>query len=154
MHVFTQDEYDAEFLKGLTSPEELSGLFNKVVKLLPELLRRNAFTNQMSMEQARALYRELANTEESFFDKFVTEKPTHFEPKAPLHKKYVAYCEKLGTPSKTINRFGRFINENILWLKGKTNSTTTIEGISVAAWPDTLFNEEAFNLWKNSLERL
>jgi putative DNA primase/helicase len=152
LHVFTKEEYDAEFLKSLTSPGELSGLFNKVVKLLPDLIKRNEFTNQMSIEEATTTYNELSNVEESFFDKFVHEVPGHFETKAGLHEKYRTYCKKLSkTDSLTLNKFGRFITTNITWLKGKTNSGTTIEGGSVAAWPNTKFDDKAFEEWGKSI---
>jgi len=47
-HVFTANEYDAETLDHLTDPEELSGFFNVAMSMLPGLLGRRAFTNEMS----------------------------------------------------------------------------------------------------------
>lgn len=151
LHVFTSDEFDSKFLESLTSPEEISGLFNKVVKLLPDLLERNEFTNQMSREDVKAIYEELSDTEGSFFNRFVHEVPGNFERKRELHEKYQTYCKKLNTTSLNLNKFGRYITNNITWLRNKSNCGTTKDGKRVAAWADTEFDSKAFEEWENSI---
>ncbi len=155
-HVFTKDEYDKEFLQALTSPEELSGLFNKVVGLLPGLLERNEFTNGMTIEEARAKYKEMSKPEETFFDLFVKEQPGSYAVKATLYAGYVAYCKALNVPYLNTNKFGRYIMRNAGWIQdrmtreGKEKPTFTTrdeEGKPMAAWPDTAFDKNAFEEW-------
>ncbi len=146
-HVFTPEEYDAEFLAKLTALEELAGLFNKVVGSLPALLSRHAFTNQMSIEEAKARYAEMSATEDRFFELFVQEVPGCYWPKADLHARYAEYCKRLGVPAMGKNGFGRYIVRNVPWVKGRSDCGTTVGGRRVAAWPNTYFDEEAFRRW-------
>ncbi|MCX6678981.1 MAG: phage/plasmid primase, P4 family [Methanothrix sp.] len=147
-HVYTKEDYDKNFLDSLTSPEELSGLFNKAIKLLPDLIKRNAFTNQLTTAEAKEMYSERSKPEENFFDKFVSETPGFYCVKVDLYNFYKQYCEKLKISNKNQNLFGRWITKNVSWLEGKSNSGTHVKGKSVAIWPNTTFNEESFDIWK------
>jgi putative DNA primase/helicase len=160
MHVFKKGEIDQVFLDSLTRPSELSGLFNKVVKLLPGLIERNSFTNQLDIEDVQSMYKDRSAPEESFFDQFVSEVPGQFTPKNVLSMHFNEYCKILGLPTKSINLFGRYITGNIDWIKRraiydhkddhKSNYTTTIDGKPVAAWPDTYFDLKAFIGWRKA----
>lgn len=161
LHVFKESELDQEFLDSLVSPWEISGLFNMVVALLPDLLGRNTFTNQLSIEEAKTMYKDRSKPEGSFFDKFVHEMPGQWTVKKTLHMYYAKYCEKVGVPAMSMNAFGRYITKNIDWIqkrairedKGdqRSNFSTRIDGKTVAAWPDTYFDLKAFNEWQDAL---
>lgn len=154
-HVFTREEHDQTFLEELTSPEELSGLFNKVVGLLPALLERHEFTNGMSIDQARSRYKEMSQPEEIFFDMFVQEELGHPIAKDVLYAYYLRYCEVLKVPPLSSYKFGRVVRQQAEWVqarmeregKDKANFSTTRDGKSVAVWPDTGFDEEKFEVW-------
>lgn len=147
-HVYTKEEYDKEFLDSLTSPKELSGLFNKAVKLLPDLIKRNAFTNQLTTEKATKLYSERSTPEENFLDKFVSENPEKYVGKKELHEFYVKYCDTLKISPRTINRFGAYIKENINWIsKEDMKAVKKVVGVAIAIWPNTFFDQTAFNRW-------
>lgn len=159
MHIFSQDEIeDQDFLDSLTSDDELSGLFNKVVKILPELLEKKVFSNQLGIADVQAMYKDRSQSEESFFEQFVQEMPGQYTPKSTLVMYFSEYCKILGMPKVSGNSLGRWIIRNISWIQkrayhdGKdshmTNYTTTINGKSVAAWPDTYFDLRAFIEWK------
>jgi putative DNA primase/helicase len=157
MHVFKEDEWDQAFLDNLTSQAEISGLFNKVVGLLPDLIDRHSFTNQLGVYDVRTMYQNLSSPAESFCSRFVQEKPGEFTPKKDLWLYFNQYCQKLGVPELTMNRFGRYITANVEWIMRraiqdnkddhKSNYSTTINGQSVAAWPDTYFDLETFENW-------
>jgi putative DNA primase/helicase len=161
MHVFERNEFDQAFLDKTTSETEISGLFNKLVKILPELLARNAFTNQLTIEEVRTMYKDRSSPEEAFFDQFVYEQPGQFTQKAVLYMYFCEYGKKLGLSPRGKNMFGRFITQNIDWIKRraiydgkdahKSNYTTTVDNKPVAAWPDTYFDFAAFIEWKKSV---
>jgi putative DNA primase/helicase len=158
MHVFKENEFDQDFLDSLTSQSEISGLFNRVVRLLPGLIERHRFTNQLDISNAKAMYKDRSSPEESFFNQFVQEMPGQYTPKNVLWMYFNQYCEKLGVPERGKTQLGRYITANIDWIRRraiydnksdhKSNYTTTIDGKSVAAWPDTYFDFEAFLEWK------
>jgi P4 family phage/plasmid primase-like protien len=158
MHVFKPDEFDQSFLDETTSEAEISGLFNKLVKILPGLIERHEFTNQLDIDTVKLMYADRSAPEESFFDQFVCEMPGQYTQKAMLHMYYKEYCQKIGVPSKSINLLGRYITQNVEWIKKrayydnrndhKSNYSTTIDGQKVAAWPDTYFDYKAFIAWK------
>ena len=160
MHVFKKDEIDQDFLNSLTGEQEISGLFNKVVALLPSLLERNAFTNQLDIDTVCTMYKDRSAPEEAFFDQFVYELPGNFTAKNALAMYFNEYCEIIGLPKRSISMLGRYITSNIEWIKRraiydgnavhKSNYCTTINGKSVAAWPDTYFDFKAFVDWKAS----
>ena len=87
--------------------------------------------------------------------------PGQYTPKSTLVMYFSEYCKILGMPKVSGNSLGRWIIRNISWIQkrayhdGKdshmTNYTTTINGKSVAAWPDTYFDLRAFIEWKRSI---
>jgi len=108
---------DHAFLASLTSPDELSGLFNKVINMLPDLLDRGEFTNQMSIEDAHAMYKDRSVPEEAFFEQFVYEAPGESTEKSMLAMYFNEYCEILGLPQRSRHQLSRYITSNVDWIQ-------------------------------------
>jgi putative DNA primase/helicase len=153
-HVYTKEEYDQNFLDSLTTPQELSGLFNKVIKLLPDLIKRNAFTNQLTIAEATKLYAERSIPEEHFLNEYLCEKPDSDIAKKELYPYYVKYCSKMKLTPISINRFGSYIKKNINWLdkndKQDMKATVRFGDMVYAVWPRTFFDIAKFNKWLES----
>lgn len=150
-HVYIDDDYDEEFLASLTSPKELSGLFNKAVKLLPDLIKRNKFNNQLTTAKATELYLERSKPEESFFDNFVEEDAHYFVSKKTLFKCYSEYCKRLKISAMSPNKFGTYIIKNCSWISDKRETKRIGEPpIPTAIWSHTKFNSDAFKEWTDN----
>ncbi len=144
----------------MTSDAEISGLFNKVVSILCDLLVRNAFTNQLNIEDAKSMYKDRSAPEESFFDQFVVEVPGETIAKNMLAMYFNEYCEILGLPKRSMSMLGRYITSNVEWIKKraiydnkgdhKSNYSAWKDGKSVAVWPDTMIDLKKFIEWKKA----
>ena len=160
MHVFTDKEFNQEFLSTLTSDAEISGLFNKVISILGDLLTRNAFTNQLTIEDTKLMYKDRSAPEESFFDQFVVEMPGETIAKNVLAMYFNEYCKILGLPKKSMSMLGRYITTNVEWVKKraiyenkedhKSNYSAWKDGKTVAVWPDTMIDFKKFIEWKKA----
>lgn len=160
MHVFRADEFDSTFLESLTSDAEISGLFNKVIEILGDLLTRNAFTNQLNIEDVKSMYKDRSAPEEAFFDQFVVEVPGETTAKNVLAMYFNDYCEILGLPKRSMSMLGRYITTNVEWVKKraiydnkedhKSNYSAWKDGKSVAVWPDTMIDFKKFIEWKKA----
>ncbi len=150
-HVLGDTELSSDLIAKLTSPEELSGLFNLAIKELPGLLERNAFTNETSREETAESYEAMSNSIGYFCDHFINNAPGKSIEKADLFKKYQEFCKVIGVTPESDNKLGRYIRGNADWLNGKCQ-VKTIEGRSVAIWPDTEFREGDFENWKGYLK--
>jgi putative DNA primase/helicase len=160
MHVFKKDEIDQDFLDSLTSDAEISGLFNKVINILGDLLARNTFTNQLNIEDTKSMYKDRSAPEEAFFDQFVVEVPGETIAKNVLAMYFNEYAEILGLPKKSMSMLGRYITTNVEWIKKrsvyenkedhKSNYSAWKDGKTVAVWPDTMVDIEKFTEWKKT----
>lgn len=149
-HVLGETEFSKEFLNMLTSPEELSGLFNLAIKTLPGLLDRNAFTNQTSRDDIAEEYEAASNSMEYFCERFLNNIPGEVVTKEDLFAKYKMLCGVSGVPiPKSSNKLGTYIHKNVDWITGrpKKDEVLRIENKPTAIWPDTKFEVEAFNEW-------
>ena len=146
-HVYTKEEYDETFLALLTTPQELSGLFNKVIKLLPDLIKRNAFTNQLTIAEATKLYTERSIPEEHFLNTFVQERPEEYAIKEDLYIYYKKYCSKVKlTPTSKI-KFGKYTKKHFDMSNEEMKAQKTVVGITFAVWINKRFDEKEFNKW-------
>lgn len=156
-HVLGDTELSKEFIDKLTSPEELSGLFNLAIRELPGLLERNAFTNETSREDTAEAYEAASNPMEYFCIHFIKNVPGNMITKADLFENYKAFCKYArATVPKNSNKLGIHLHQNIEWLmnRPKKEEVQRIPGSKNknpdAVWPDTGFDEEEFEMWKGA----
>lgn len=150
-HVLGENELSKEFIDSLTSPQELSGLFNICITMLPDLLKRNAFTNQMSRADAADKYEAISSPMEYFCEHFV-QNDGEYVPKGYLFEYYQKFCKAAGAAvPKTGHGFGRYIHK-CDWLVNRQakDFVMRIGKSTVQIWPNTSFDTEAFNEWLES----
>ena len=154
-HVLGDKEFSKEFLNKLTSPEELSGLFNLAIKMLPSLLDRNAFTNETSRDDIAEEYEAASNPMEYFCEEFLKNTPGKMVTKEDLFEKYKTFCRVSGAPiPKSGNKLGIYIHKNVEWIIGrpKKEEVERIDQKPTAVWPDTEIKEEEFDEWVESMK--
>lgn len=93
-------EFKAVFKEGrnilpeLTTPEELSGIFNLLVEnFLPVLQKNLHFTFTQTFENTRTVYLKRSNTVKAFVEDCMSYAPDASMPKTELYDAYCAYCE-------------------------------------------------------------
>jgi P4 family phage/plasmid primase-like protien len=77
----------SEMITELTTEEEMEGLLCKCIEKLEELLERNSFKNQRSVEDLRKKWREHSTPITSFFEKYVEQGRTKSEDEMVKDKK-------------------------------------------------------------------
>lgn len=102
---FEAERDDPYIINKLTTPEELSGLFNKAIEGLRRLLKNNGFTGQKSTEQIREQYIRLSDSIQSFIWDCIEQSAEGYIEKDPLFNLYVGYCKMLKLPSVSKKRF-------------------------------------------------
>lgn len=156
-HVFTKEEYDAETLDHLTDPEELSGFFNLVISMLPELLERRAFTGEMSPEQVKQIWEENSVPIVDFADRFIDAHAVdQVIPKDALHQLFLKYCRLVGTTEAewTIRRFNSELKKIIPEYKNIRHDTTCrVEGKGCKVWYDTRFKVDEFKAFEQEVRK-
>ena len=120
---FKPGEVDADRLKYISDPTELSGLFNAAMAVLPDLLERRDFTNAITVDDAKELYRRASDPVEIFcVDCIDTNFGHDYISKEALYETYVRYCEKykLAYLDNAI-AFGRAFKKVMGWSSGTTS---------------------------------
>lgn len=98
---------DINIIDKLTTPEELSGLFNKAIKRLKELLERGKFDNEPTVEEKRETYIKKSDPVQYFAEWFVEKDLGNWISKVELYNEYVNLCMKLGRTPTASNVFSR-----------------------------------------------
>lgn len=125
-----------ERLQALKDPGELSGLFNEAIGYLPALLERKEFTNAMTIEQARRLYKRASNTVEVFCNDCID---TNFDreliSKEALYATYKRYCAKYKLPPIDNEiAFGRALKKVMGWTGTKNEDHCNYNGARKHCW--------------------
>jgi putative DNA primase/helicase len=156
-HVFAAEDYNAEILDHLTDPEELSGFFNLVICMLPELLERRAFTDEMTPEQVKEIWEANSVPIVDFADRFIdTHAADQDIPKEALYQRFLEYCRLVGTTEAewTIRKFNSELKKTIPeFINLRHDTTCKVEGKGCKVWYDTRFKEDEFKAFKKEVEK-
>ena len=114
---FQACDYDQARLEAIHNPIELSALFNKCIKLLPELLERHTFTNECTEEDIIERYRAISDPIQSFATDFLKPCPDGEIPCDELYTLFVEYCKNYKTEPEDSNKFGILIPKYIKSMK-------------------------------------
>lgn len=115
---FKASDGKLERLSAISDPQELSGLFNKSIGMLPDLLDRGDFTNAMTVAEAKYVYQRSSNTLEVFCDECLQDEMGAYVLKGDMYRAYKSYCiENKLAYIDTQNAFGRAIKKVMGWTK-------------------------------------
>lgn len=101
---FSDKLANTNLINELSTPEELSGLFNWAIEGLKRLLANNGFSFSKSWEEVRDWYVRLSSPEKSYIEKCIGADPTGFIPKEEIYGKFLQFCKdnKLTTKSDKV----------------------------------------------------
>jgi putative DNA primase/helicase len=122
------DRQDKNLLDKLTTPQELSGLFNKALAAFRRVEESGTFTNEGSIEAKRDLYQRLSDPIQSFIDDCVDFDPDRHVVKQELFQAFQEYSRK--------QRYAKVYSQKTFFRKFRdksganylTDSQTRIEG--------------------------
>jgi len=108
---FEKEERDIGLLDKLTTAEELSGFFNKIVESLSGLLERTVFSNEESVDAVRDYYLRLSDSTIAFLTdscEFTNDDDWVF--KTELYSHYLSYCKDNKLPKDSETAFFKSLN--------------------------------------------
>jgi hypothetical protein len=115
---YTPDEYNLGKLDKLKSQEEISGLFNLVIKLLPNVIDRNYFVDTPTAEETRELYAKLSDPIKYFAREGIFEDPSNSGiMKSLVYDSYRKLCAKYKQTPLHGNDFNKEIQKLAPYLK-------------------------------------
>jgi len=106
--IFEKGKEDKKLLSRLTTPQELSGLFNSLMIALRRILKdSDLYVNEKTIEERTQKYERSVNPIKSFIRECIAEDSTVNDqiPKREFHDEYVIYCNKEGLPWEKYDTF-------------------------------------------------
>lgn len=100
-------------LPELTTPEELSGIFNVCAFLYPHLKKNLRFTYSQDYDAVRKAYFRSADTLQLWIDAEVNYNPDADQPKESIYLAYANFCEKAKVRAIDRNAFWRRLKDKI-----------------------------------------
>ncbi len=128
---------DENIINKITTPEELSGLLNKFIIGLDNLINDHAFSSTKGTEEVKSTWVRKSNSFIAFCDDMIMEDYDGIIIKKDLRKKYIKYCKGHKVPTKSDiviknvlqENYGAYENRKILPMSG-TEQERIWEGIS------------------------
>ncbi len=130
---FTFDGKDCDpfILEKISTPNELSGLFNWAIEGLLRLLKNNDFTYEKTVEETREQYKTLSDPVFAFVQKKITASDKYLE-KGEVYRKFSIWCKENDLPATPKNMFTQDLGKHIPGMKpGK---------IRIAGTPTPVYN--------------
>jgi putative DNA primase/helicase len=106
--VFEGIKEDKKLLAKLTAQEEISGIFNVLMKALRRIRKTNdIYVNEQTVEERRKAYERNVDPIKSFLDEAIAENSTtnSLITKVDFHKAYEIYCKKYTLPIEKYDTF-------------------------------------------------
>jgi putative DNA primase/helicase len=136
---YKKEEYDYERLAKLKDPVEISGLFNTVIKLLPDLIARSYLTGAPTEEETNRLYTTLSNPLLVFCRECINEDPESYGiMKTYMYKKYAEFCKRFKTLPIPFSDFNKELQKQSPYIK-TISKMNPEEGKRKAAWANVSF---------------
>ncbi|MDG6974263.1 MAG: hypothetical protein JRM95_05475 [Nitrososphaerota archaeon] len=88
-----EESRNPNLLEELTTPEELSGLFNILAALARRLIAKGAFTYEATVKQKRAEWGNRSNVLRAFISKCLNVGDALASPSSEVYTAYVAFCQ-------------------------------------------------------------
>lgn len=124
---------DHDLIRKLTTPMELSGLLNKCLKRLSQLLDRGHFYGDKTTAEWRIDYIRKSDPITAFYMDCLEEinNPEFYVTKTALYQAFVNYCKNNKLPIVDNSVFSKKIKTNFQWSQ---ESKKQIEGTRVRVW--------------------
>jgi putative DNA primase/helicase len=108
--MFEGDKRDPYILDKITTPQELSGLLNKAISLIPKLKAKSDLTYNKTIDDTREKYNLRSDPARSFIEECIQadEWPTIIK-KEVVYQHFVNYCKKNGLAPVGKKKLGRII---------------------------------------------
>jgi len=109
---------DPNLIEKISTPEELSGLFNEAMKGLERILTLGKFTNEGSIEARKLDYIKRSDPVQYFGLTYLKQNtdPESYITKSQLYDNYVFMCRALGETPTSANWFSQGIKRHIPYL--------------------------------------
>jgi len=128
---------DIELNKKLTSPEELSGIFNLVMFYARKLLKENKFTFEQSVQQLQTEWKEKKDHISKFAQTSLKSDLSSVIPKSKVFESYKTWCNE----NKMISKSQREFNSRIKNELSLEDDRMKINGKTTVVWKDLKFTE-------------
>ena len=130
---FSEKKADPDLLRKLTTPEEMSGLFNKAMAALQRLLDRHVFHGDKPTAEWRVDYIRKSDPIAAFYMDCLEEvnDSENYVSKTALYQAYIRYCKNNKLPVVDNSVFSKKIKANFQWAEAKKKS---IEGLRIPVW--------------------
>jgi phage/plasmid-associated DNA primase len=122
---FEGNNQDPNLLKKLTTEEELSGIFNVMVKALRNLLKNeNIFVNERTIEERRQRHELAVNPLQFFLSDALAEDMNESEItyKDEFYQAYIRFCKKHKLAVESKENLGRILKNKFRFQEGRDNS--------------------------------
>jgi phage/plasmid-associated DNA primase len=96
LNQFREDDpkTDPNLAEKLSTPEELSGIFNWALEGLKRLLKNGRFSNSKTIEEVREYYMRATNSQMAYSQDLLEEIPQEEEDANLVYSKYVLWCRE------------------------------------------------------------
>lgn len=124
---------NANIVDELISPQELSGLLNRALEVLPGLLKRGAFSGDETTEQIREKYILKSNSAKAFIEAKLEPSLSHTDQilKQELYRQYVYFCGEHNVPSMSMGELTKNMKQ---YQPGAQLKNVRVEQEMLEAW--------------------
>lgn len=130
---------DKQLLSKLTTEEELSGIFNILMRALRRILRtKELYLNDKTIEEKRIKYERAVNPIKSFKDEAVIRDEDNYTPKTDFYQAYIQYCKKYSLPMERYDPFCKILMKEF----GFEDTRPTINDARVWCWKHLILNPD------------
>lgn len=132
-NIFASDDpkTDINLIEKLTTPEELSGLFNKAIEGLKRFLDQKGFSHEKAPEVKRLDYIKRSNPVQYFAVCYVEKDTEGWITKSDFYNYYTQLCESLGAIPQASNKFTMNVRR---YLPYTYEGQKTINGVKTRIW--------------------
>lgn len=130
---------DPNILDKITTPDELSGFFNKAISGLKNLLKRGYFVGEKNEEERKLEYMREANNIQYFAELYATQTldPEIYITNEEMYRYYCFMCNYIRKMPKSSNVFSRELRRYITYAD---QTQTAIKGKQTKVWRGVVIN--------------
>lgn len=128
VNTFSGAKRDSKILEKITTPEELSGLFNLIIPALNNLMQVGKYTYSRTNEQVEKLYKIKSDPVAAFAEECIVYSDSD-TPKRDIYQKYAQWCNDKKIKMEAENIFAKRFKK-----LGYEQGRETFSGIRIHTW--------------------